>query len=136
MAVKKKVSREPSYDRNSQVDRMSCEELAMFLASLASIPNMIIFLNIHLYYYYHCLSPNFQIWWRTITLARTHSISGHLESWNWHVWLKNDGEKWSRVFCFEIHHCCCLVQKNLPRRAELARQVSLKGLGELQKKKL
>ena len=71
VAVKKKVSREPSYDRNSQVDRMSCEELAMFLASLASIPNMIIFLNIHLYYYYHCLSPNFQIWWRTITLART-----------------------------------------------------------------
>ena len=33
-----------------------------------------------------------------------------------------------------LQSCCCPVQKNLPILAELAWQVSLKGLGEFQNK--
>ena len=46
-----------------------------------------------------------------------------------HFWLKNDGEKWSRIFYFEIHRAPSELllpsaKKNLPRKAELAWQVS------------
>ena len=38
-------------------------------------------------------------------------------------------------FTEPLQSCCCPVQKNLPRMAELTWQVSLKGLGEFQNKK-
>ena len=47
----------------------------------------------------------------------------------WHYfWIKCDGEKWSRKNTLKLHNglqsCYCPVQKNLPKEAELARQVS------------
>ena len=48
------------------------------------------------------------------------------EIWH-HFWIKNDGEKWSRKIISKFHDglqsCCCPVQKNLPRKDELAWQV-------------
>ena len=42
-----------------------------------------------------------------------------------HFWLKNHGEKWSRTDYLEIPRAPSeLLQKNLPRKAELARLVS------------
>ena len=47
------------------------------------------------------------------------------EIWH-HFWLKNDGEKWSRKKCFKIPRWPSELHsaKNLPRKAELAWQVS------------
>ena len=48
------------------------------------------------------------VWWgifaaQHITPPRMDRISRqNLRSWKQHFWLKNDGEKWSRIFYFEI----------------------------------
>ena len=77
------------------------------------------------------------------TPAITHSISG-LKSrvLKLPFWLKNDGEKRSRIFYFEIHRAPSEITANLPDQFSLSRQMflhwaaaTLKGLGEFQNKK-
>ena len=48
--------------------------------------------------------------------------------------VKSGLEKIILKFDDVLQSCCCPVQKNLPRKAELAWQVSLKGLVEFQNK--
>ena len=38
----------------------------------------------------------------------------NLNSWNNYFWLKNDGEKWSRIFYFEILRAPSEIPANLP----------------------
>ena len=71
-------------------------------------------------------------------LARTLSISG-LKS----QVLKNDGEKWSRIFYFEIHQAPSEMPAILPGQFSHSGQIflhwaaaTLKGLGECQNKKI
>ena len=63
------------------------------------------------------------------TPARTYFLSGLKSQVLKLTFLtSNDGEKWSRVFTLKftepLQNCCCPVLKNLPRKAELAKQVS------------
>ena len=70
----------------------------------------------------------------TMNLVRTHRlepilwVEQNLNSWHYHFLLKMMGEKWSRKNILKFHKllqsCCCQVQKNLLRKAELAWQVS------------
>ena len=60
----------------------------------------------------------------------------------YHFWPKNDGEKWSRFFYFEIHGAPSEISANVPGQFSLPGQIFLhwaaathKGLGELQNKK-
>jgi hypothetical protein len=78
------------------------------------------------------------------TPARTLSISG-LKSrvLKLPFRLKNDGEKWSRIFYFEIHRTPSEIPANLPGQFSLSGPMflhwaaaTLKGLGEFQKKNL
>jgi hypothetical protein len=55
---------------------------------------------------------------------------------------KNDGEKWSRIFYFEINQAPSEIPANLPGQFSLTGQIflhcvaaTLKGLGEFQNKK-
>ena len=55
--------------------------------------------------------------------ARSHSYNWtKISSWNF--WIKNDGEKWSRIFYFEIQRAPSELL--LSKKSELAWQVSLK----------
>ena len=49
--------------------------------------------------------------------------------------MKSGLEKNTLKFHDGLQSCCCPVQNNLPRKAELAWQVSLKGVVEFQNKK-
>ena len=59
-----------------------------------------------------------------LTPPRTHRISGlkNVRSWNQNFWFKNDGDKWSRIFYFEIHRAPSKLL--LPSAKKLAWQVS------------
>ena len=59
-----------------------------------------------------------------------------------HFWSKNDDEKWSRFFYFEILLALSEIPANLPGQFSLSGQIclfwaaaTLKGLGEFQNKK-
>ena len=64
---------------------------------------------------------------KNYTPAKTHFKWTKISSLEIDVfWLKNDSEKWFIILKFSelLQSCCCLVQKNLPLRAELAMQFS------------
>jgi hypothetical protein len=59
------------------------------------------------------------------------------------IWLKNDDEKWSRIFYFEILQAPSEIPANLPDLFSLSGQIflhwaaaTLKGLVEFQNKKI
>ena len=61
----------------------------------------------------------------------------------YYFWLKNDGEKWSRFFYFEIERAPSEIPANLPGQFSLSGQIflhwaaaTLKGLVEFQNKKI
>ena len=50
-----------------------------------------------------------------LTPPTTPRISGlKSQVWNQHFWVKNDGEKWSRIFYFEILGAPSKIPANLP----------------------
>ncbi len=82
-------------------------------------------------------------WPEEFTLAGTLSING-LKSrvLKLPFLLKNDSEKWSKIFYFEIHRAPSEIPANLPGQFSLSGQIflhwaaaTLKGLGEFQNKK-
>ena len=84
---------------------------------------LILYSTFHLF-----LNFRFRFRHHSYHLERLNYVDQNLYSWSKHFWLKNDGEKWSRLFYLKSYvphqSCYCPVQKNLPRKTEMAWQVS------------
>jgi hypothetical protein len=53
-----------------------------------------------------------------VSFAHYLELISRLDSWNDNFWLKNDGEKWSRIFYFEIEGAPLDIPANLPFGAD------------------